>query len=654
MTSCRAERRIVPWTGVALAGPIAVCLMAVSAAPGWAQAISKPIPLTPPGQGAVPSPAVTSPPSTGSPPSTVSPYQTAPAAPRVGRPVRPVGVERLPVSSETAKPGEATVAPVQANPLRPIDTESLGVLTEANGGFGATIWVNTRRDIVEALLSRLPVAVTAPSLQDLARRLLLSVGAPPEGERGQRSLMAIRVERSFARGDLAGAGDLVRVTPAREVDAAMAEVRASALLLNDDTNGACQEARTRFGGGPGGLFWDKLNVFCDLLAKDGNKAQLGLALVRDQGEKDQAFFILADALAGNANANANTKAKAKAKAKAEVKAMPNATPLTLAMMRASRQPLLADTGPRDKPAILRGIALSPNAPAPLRLETALRAAQFGALEPAELAQMFAAAEFAPAQIASAFSEAPKLGGARARALLYRAAAQQTVPQARAEALRALYTLGRRDGDFPVLARVTLKQLLELPATRDLAWFAADAGRALYSAGRFPEAKAWLDLAVAEAGHNRDANAAVTALWPLARLADGDGATPWDAERMKEWRRAAETGKPEIAARRIGMMLTLLDLYGEPILGVDWQPLLKAPPTMTGPMPSPMLWFVMREASGEKRLGETVLHVLSALGDTDLGKQNAYVVASAIAALKAIGLDREARALTVDAAIAAGL
>lgn len=268
--------------------------------------------------------------------------------------------------------------------------------------------------------------------------------------------------------------------------------------------------------------------------------------------------------------------------------------------------------------------------------------------------MFAAAEFAPAQIAGAFSEAQKLGGVRARALLYRAAAGQAVPQARAEALRALYALGRQDGDFPVLARATLKLLLELPAARELAWFAADAGRALYSAGRYPEAKGWLDLALAEAGRNRDAAAAATQLWPVARIADGDNAAAWDAERMKEWRRAAEAGKPEVAQRRIAMLLTLFDLYGDPIIGVDWQPLLKAPATVTGSQPAPMLWFVMREASGEKRLGETVLHVLSALGATDLGQQNPYIVASAIAALRAIGLDREARALAVDAAIAAGI
>lgn len=645
MTSCcRAERCAV--IAVPLAAVLALWGLPASWTPVWAQAISKPIPLSPPPgkqsegtptQGGNPPPA-SAPPS----PYATAPVPGAPPAPRVGAPVRPGGVAPA-VSSETAKPGEASVAPVQgAGQLRAIDSESLGLLTEGNGGFGAHIWVNTRRDIVEALLARLPVALTAPSLQDLSRRLLLSVGTPPEGERGQRSLMSIRVERSFARGDLGGAGELVRMTPAREVDAAMGEVRAGALLLDGDTKGACQEAQARLGarGGTSGLFWDKLTVFCDLLANDPGKAQFGLALVRDQGEKDAVFYTLADALGGNA--------------KAKVTAMPQATPLTLAMMRAANQPLPAETGPRDRPPVLRGIALSPNAPAPLRLEAAHRAALYGALTPDELVKTYRETEFAPAQIQNAFSEAQKIGGARARALLYRAAEAQSVPQARAETLRALYNLGRNDGDFPILARVTLKLLLELPATRELSWFAADAGRALYSAGRHPEAKAWLDRAAQDAGSNRDAFAAATALWPLARLADGDATAPWDAERMKAWRQAAEAGKPEIAQRRIAMLLTLLDVYGDPILGVDWTPLLKAPPTVSGPMPSPFIWFVMREASGEKRLGETVLHVLSGLGDTDLGKQNPYTVASAVAALKAIGLEREARALTVDAAIAAGI
>jgi hypothetical protein len=616
MTSCRADRLVATLGALLIGGG------ALAAAQAVAQ--TRPVPLFP----------------------SARPGETPTVQPLAPLPGTRPPAETGPVATETAKPGEASVQPVASDPLRAIDSESLGLLSEQAGGFGVNLWANTRRDIVEALMPRLPAAVAAPSLQSLQRRLLLSIAAPPEGERSGPGLMPLRVERLYARGDLEAAVELANALPPRDVDPRIAAARANALLLNDNVAAACKEARLRLGGGagqggaPAGLFWDKLAVFCDLLDKDLGRAQFGLALVREQGDKDQAFLTLAEALGGNA--------------KAVLRSLKEATPLALAMLRAAGQPLPADAGPLDQPPLLRAIAAAPGAPAQARLEAAHRAAFYGALAPEELARVFAATEFQPAQLAAAFSEAAKLGGVRARALLYRAAQARVQPQGRAEALKALYQLGRQEGDFALLARVALPLLLELRPARDMAWFAADAGRALYSARRLAEAKAWLDAAAAAPPGDRDAQQAVLALWPLARLADGDAAAPWTGERFRQWRAAVEAGKPDIAWPRLAMALMLFDAFGEPVLGVDFAALHRAPATAPAPVPAPLLWFGMREASGEGRVGETVLHALVALGDTDLARHSPVVVAYVAGALKALGLERDARALAVDAAIAAGL
>ena len=624
MTSCRVSARLA-----AVAGSLALALAAGAA---LAQGSSRPMPLTPPQRPAASQAA----------PVQAAPLESQPLPPPAAAsdaPAKPEPPSAAPITTETAKPGEASVAPVSSGQLPAIDIESLGMLSEANGGFGVNLWAETRRDIVEALLPRLPAALTAPSLQSLARRLLLSIASPPQGQNPAKNLMTLRVERLLAMGDAANAQELVRAVPARAVDAAMAEARATALLFSDDIAAVCQEARQRLGATPG-LFWDKLAVFCDLVARDPAKAQLGAAMVRDQGEKDAAFFTLVDALSGNARAG--------------VESLPEATALTLAMMRAANQQLPADTGPRDKPAILAAIARAANAPPGLRLDAAHRAALYGALAPGDLAKMFERAEFAPAQLASAFSEAAKLGGVQARALLYRAAKNQTQPQGRAEALRALFALGRQDGDFALLALAALPLLKEMPAQREQAWFAADAGRALYAAGEQAVAKGWLAVAEAASANDRDAAAAAVALWPVARIADGDAAAPWSADRLAAWRGAAEAGKPDAAQARIAMALTLFDALGDPVIGADWQPLFKGPVATTGAMPSPMAWFGLRLAAAEKRVGLIVLHALAGLGETELAKQNPVNVGVMVWALKTAGLEREARAVALDAAIAAGL
>jgi hypothetical protein len=646
MTSCRAKAPTFKAPALALAALLALAGSgAVPAQELLAQGTNRPMPLTPPQRQPAPAAAPTTAAPTAATPQAQT-LESQPLPPLSGTAPSTPPAQAAPaeaVSSETAKPGEASVAPVSSGQLPAIDIDSLGMLSENNGGFGVNLWAETRRDIVEALLPRLPAAQTAPSLQSLQRRLLLTIAHPPQGANASqnpgKSLMALRVERLLAMGDAAHAQELVRAVPQRAVDPAMAETRATALLLTDDVAAACQEARQRLAGAPG-VFWDKLAVFCDLAARDAAKAQLGAAMVRDQGDKDQAFFTLVDALSGNA--------------RARVESLPEANALTLAMMRAANQQLPADAGPRDRPALLAAIARMPNAPATLRLKAAHRAALYGALPPEELARMFERAEFAPAQLASAFSEAAKLGGAQARALLYRAAKGQTQPQGRAEALRALFALGRLDGDFALLALVALPLLKEMPAQREQAWFAADAARALYAAGQSAAAKGWIDAAEAAAANDRDAAAALVTLWALARIADGDAGAPWSAEKLAQWRGAAEAGKPEAALTRIAMALTLFDALGDPVIGADWQPLYKAPVSVTGAMPAPMAWFGLRLAAAEKRVGLVVLHALAGLGETELAKQNPVTVGIMVWALKTAGLEREARAVAFDAAIAAGM
>ncbi len=622
MTSCRVS---------AAAAALAAAFALAGAGVAWAQGASRPMPLTPP-QRSAPVQAA---------PLESQPLESQPLPPPAGA---AAATETAPpaadaITSETAKPGEASVAPVASGQLPAIDIESLGMLSEANGGFGVNLWLETRRDIVEMLLPRLPASLSAPSLQSLERRLLLSIANPPQGQNPAKNLMTLRAERLLAMGDIADAQELVRAVPARAVDAAMAEIRVTALLLSDDVAAACMDGRQRLSTAPG-VFWDKLAVLCDLAARDPAKAQLGAAMVRDQGEKDPAFFTLVDALSGNA--------------RAKVESLPEANALTLALMRIANQQLPADTGPRDKPAILAAIARAPNAPTTLRLQAAHRAALYGALPPDELAKMFERAEFAPAQLAGAFSEAAKLGGAQARALLYRAAKNQTQPQGRAEALRALFALGRLDGDFALLALAASPLLKEMPAQREQAWFAADAGRALYAAGQSALAKGWLDVAESAAANDRDAAAAALTLWALARIADGDAGTAWNADKLAAWRGAAEAGKPEAAQARIAAALTLFDALGDPVIGADWQPLYKGPVAVTGTMPSPMAWFGLRLAAAEKRVGLTVLHALAGLGETELAKQNPVNIGIMVWALKTAGLERDARAVALDAAIAAGL
>jgi hypothetical protein len=72
------------------------------------------------------------------------------------------------------------------------------------------------------------------------------------------------------------------------------------------------------------------------------------------------------------------------------------------------------------------------------------------------------------------------------------------------------------------------------------------------------------------------------------------------------------------------------------------------------MPSPALWRVFGDAAESRRVGETVLLAALSLGDLPLDQASPMLLHGLITNLRLVGLDAEARALALEAALAAGL
>ena len=72
------------------------------------------------------------------------------------------------------------------------------------------------------------------------------------------------------------------------------------------------------------------------------------------------------------------------------------------------------------------------------------------------------------------------------------------------------------------------------------------------------------------------------------------------------------------------------------------------------LPHTSVWHRLGHASHSERLGETVALVLSVLGDGGPAQADPLILEKVIGALNRIGLEHDARALAVEAALAAGL
>ena len=412
---------------------------------------------------------------------------------------------------------EVDESAVQIATLGAVDPSSIGLLDESEGGFGIDMWLGTERALVEHLLPRLPVGTLSRPMQDLARRLLLSTARVPAGDAIAPSLLGLRVERLSAGGDTVAVNELLRLAPARLQDRAFARARIDGQLLAGNHAEACAAYKALVGEDPDNLYWLKGLTFCKALNGDQAAVRFAVDLLHEIGQdEDTAFLSLIASLSGDAEA--------------QVASLVDPLPLHLAMLQVARLPVPANAVPGAPPAILRAIAKAPNAALDVRLAAAERAEAAGALSAEALAEIYKGVLFTPSEIAAALSLAREEPGPRANALLYQAGQIQRIPVLRAQALQLAWQLGHEQGRFGTAARVNRDATLDIEPSPDLAWFAADAVRALLAAGEAEAAFRWFRLAQQMATPSEpEAAMAVLEVWPLMFLAKPSLGKGWNPE-----------------------------------------------------------------------------------------------------------------------------
>ena len=236
------------------------------------------------------------------------------------------------IETGTLTPARAAakrVGDIEVNPLDEIAPDSIGTLGPDAGGFGVQMWRGSDRQIVARLFRLLPDTMNSRGMRDLARRLLTSIAAPPNGQLGVvddggSSLLTLRVERLMALGEIQDINDLLAVVPSRNDDEYIARTRVDALLLAQDLTQACRLVRNGIAAYHEVPYWQKAMVLCQMVTGELDQMMLGLDLLREQGGVDDpVFFALAGVLFG---------------AEPDIPDDAELIPVHLAMMRATGAP----------------------------------------------------------------------------------------------------------------------------------------------------------------------------------------------------------------------------------------------------------------------------------------------------------------------------
>lgn len=552
-----------------------------------------------------------------------------PLQPKIRAPAAPIPVQPEAPPPSDSIPDDAISVGTLGGP----DLGNVGLLDET-GGFGADMWRGTERALVERLLPQLPASLPSPTLQALYRRLLLSAADLPHGTGDGSSFLGMRLERLIAAGQFETAKQLAALAGEASTDEAVLQARAEIALADNELASACGIANRAIRMS-NATYWLKLSGFCHVLNGNEEAAQLAAALAAEQAPDDTGYQNLLTALIN------------KSGSLPEDLADPDI--LQVAMLRFASLPMPKTVSPEASPAVLKLLARLPGAPVQDRLAAAQRAEAAGAFSPEELAQFYGEMPFSVEERAKARDLAPKLKGGRANALMYQAARAQDNPAALASTLATAWQVARASDSFATVARVNLTPARDLVPAPELIDTTVDHGRALMAAGDPAAARRWYDMALASGGPG---NSAATLLWPLVRLSLPPETMPEDSGALTAWLAQLP---PDERARKGEILLSALSGLGLATPDAVWAELAATKaPVQSGALPSAAILHLLAEAAQNRRIGQTVLLSLICAGENATGLSQALVLEPVLRALNGAGLQREARALAVDAALRAGI
>jgi hypothetical protein len=564
------------------------------------------------------------------------PGATTPAAPeRPGPGAAPLGAPQ-PGSQAGIQPGgAATTTPAprgfQVEGLAPPEIDSIGLSGPGEGGFERTLWAGSDPELILTLLSLLPVATHNPPLAALTTRVL-ATGAPLDGTIAPGRVLGARVERLLAMGNLDSAKQLLDQLPPGGGDTALARLAAEAALLVGDDAGACQRAAD-LAPTSDAEFWAEVQIYCRLAAGDQDGARLALELLREGGHgENAAFFQLAGMVAD--------------RSEGAPPALSAPEPVELALLRLADQPVPAASIGSLSPATLTAVARSPVLAGDHQLEIAERAFQNGGLAASDLGAIYA--ERAPA--GDALASVRSDWGPAARAMAWRAAKETEAPADLAALLDATWRAAQGEERL-LVAEVWAPRFADLPVDRSLAASAPSAARALLGANRQLPAARWFSLLQDEVRSDSRVRRELAALTPLFALAGigGSQAVPaLDEAAVAAWRAATPA-----AADKAARLFALLEGIGSPVPDQAWWRELEPPLQREVSVPVSPLWRGLERAVAGQRKGEAVLFALHMLNGAPEAAHGAALTA-ALRALRAVGLDQEAREIAVATALAMDL
>ncbi|MCF8482277.1 MAG: hypothetical protein K9H25_17775 [Rhodospirillum sp.] len=436
----------------------------------------------------------------------------------------PLGAQEGPIRLFGGQPQASGPAPAPAPPtfgpatvgdsgivsqsLGTLNADGHGLLDGRTGGLGVDMWTGTAMSDALTLVHGLPLGSPSRAMSALARRVLLTTATPPSSVHGDENgaLMPARAEALFRMGLQGDLADMLAQVPDKALSDDLRAHRMEARLLQRQFEGACDDAGTGASSSPDPLF-QRTQVFCEIQAGRTDAASLGMDMLRELGQADGAFLVLAERLGGLSQATPPPPKTLDA--------------LAVTLYREAQEPFPDGVLGSGVPWLDRAVALSGPAAPPQRLEGGERAEASGSLPPDALRFMYGDTPFDAVEKARSLNAVLADKTPMSRALAYQIIQGIADPQARMAAIAQVLEQVRATTPALYLtqARVYLPLLREVPVMETALPQAPAIARALYGAGESRAGAAWLRFLQTKERESALVQAAIHPLWNMDRVAN---------------------------------------------------------------------------------------------------------------------------------------
>jgi len=514
--------------------------------------------------------------------------------------------------------------------LREIDRSELApVMADDGSDLPFELWRGLDVKTVQTLISEIEIPPRSPALHRLWLRLITSKGSPPTSGATDDHFLFLCLEALYRSGLLEEASRALSRMPS--ASPLIATLAARNQIGKGEKARGC--AATRSGGPLTGNAPKSLKGLAALIsgycaAIDGDTAGAGLAaeLAREQGLQDTGGIAALDAITLGTKPVIQDKQRITLLDYRLIEAAGGIIDTTALLNHAA-------------PSLLAAFALGPNTEPALKLAAAEAAAQFNAITPDALADIY--------RHQAATRQVP--GGAApaglSRAELFVAAEAERIPRRKVRLMRSFLDESRRAGFYVTALRMIAPQSQSVAATPEIRKYAETGIEVAIAAGDYQRARSWARFASALAG----AGSSNLNHWlALIDIADREAGSDRGAS-LAYIEDLAVRGRldPTLLHR----LATVLDALEDNVPIPLWEAASRTPQPPGGFLPETGVLSQLQDAAKKREFGRTVLLIMKTLGPN--GAEGAHMIAlgDSIRALKRAGLEADARRLGLEALLA---